>query len=196
MPKFSSPPTELAEFINKEEAMDTMRFVEWVCKITVVYGFVALVLLLFVRHLKWQIRTIRDERRAARAREEADTQRRKVLDHQENLGNQFFNALSRAVAENPNLGRHGGIGRDKENSQFGYSVVVWRWNVIYPKREISEVGTLRIVRVDINLLKPAGQQIHVFRGPHGPDTYYPVGEAETVLKQLVELVRNYVPALA
>ncbi|MCX6731624.1 MAG: hypothetical protein NTX55_01390, partial [Candidatus Parcubacteria bacterium] len=94
----SAPAIGGTEFIDKkEEAMNTMSFVEWVCKITLVYGVIILVLLLIFRHQGKEWKRIRAEL----LRKEADRQRRKVLDRQENLGNRFCNALTRAVRENP-----------------------------------------------------------------------------------------------
>jgi hypothetical protein len=137
----------------------------------IVIGVILCLLVVFF-YTKWQKEVA--NRRRKREHELAERKRKKLLDRQENLGNQVFNDLVNASLQNPS-GKVK-VERLKENGCLGYSIIVgWQEDSSYTMGGLTYRG-YPVLQVNINTLR--NPQVTISWGPYPnpkDNTYHEVG---------------------
>ena len=99
----------------------------------------------------------------------AESQRRQLLDTQDNLGNRIFNAMKKAAEKNQN----GPVVVEKilQNGKSGYTVVVgWKDDTSFTYGGVNYRG-FHVISISVNLDR-LGHEIHTFENSYGPDNNY------------------------
>lgn len=162
----------------------------------------AILILSAVLYLNYRQRQrVRAQVEKERREREENERRRKLQAKQRQAGHLLFAELSQAAAQNKvsNAMRDGTFARNagaieverlEQNGGLGYSIIV-----SMPDPTCMTMGGLRkpgypLCQVNINLEKE-GKEIHVFRGPYGPERDYSADEFNDLRSNLYEWVQTY-----